>query len=347
MKEIFENINKKTKLHPTFELLNNFKALNPAKKMINEIANKMIDKDGNFVQQFQTTGFNARLWEMFIYKFLEENNFEIIYKYDRPDFQIVKDKIEFFIEASLSNEKDDDKYSKQYLHQVLKSKNLEIQKELIEYYVMRMGSVLFSKLNKKYWELEWVKDKPLVLAITPSHNYLADFLPDAKIIEYLYGLAHKTEIVNDEVNIISVDKIESHKYGVKEIPSNFFAQENTENISAVIFTNNGNLHKFNRMGYQLGLSEEQLIMERAGASYDPDPKSVMGTEFNYSVTPGELRENWSESVSVFHNPNAIYPLNKDLFKNVRQLWLNDERRFDGFMPDFFVYHSLTISGCIE
>lgn len=165
------------------------------------------------------------------------------------------------------------------------------------------GASFFSKLNKKYWELQWVKGKSLVFAISPFHNYLAKFLPHSKIIEYLYGFKHNTEITEKGLELKNVEAVEEHKHGVKEIPSNFFSQENVENISAVIFTNNSDLHKFNRIGQELELSTEKIIMVRSGLAYNPDPNSTH-TEFTHNIIPGKVQEDWNESVTMFHNPKC-------------------------------------------
>ncbi len=347
MKDIFVSKIKEENLHPLFKILRDHKPMEPAKLMIEEITSEMEEQDGNFIQQFQTTGFLPRIWEIYLFKFLQENGFNFIEEKNRPDFHIEKNGKEFFIEASLSNEVEDDKFSRKDIEKAIKNKDEKIEKDLIDHYIIRMGSVLYSKLCKKYWELDWVQGKPLVLAITPAHNYLANFLPDAKIIEYLYGLSHKGELnENGELVLKSIEKVDSHSFGKKEIPSNFFSLPDTENISAVIFTNNSDLHKFNRMGYQSGLSDKCIIMERAGLAFDWTPNSP-GKEFGQSIKPGVIKENWNESVTIFHNPNALNPLDMDLFENIRQVYINEEGKFDGPMPEFFVFHSKTLPVLVE
>ena len=187
MKDIYTLIVKEDKINAKFKLLAEGNLFEPAKNIIANITSVMPDKDGNFIQQFQSEGFDARLWEIYLYIFLKENDFSFLNDVDRPDFHVKKKGLELFIEASLSAEKDQDIFSKEFIQESIAKKDLAVQQQLIDYYIMRMGSVLFSKLNIKYWELDWVKGKPLVIAITPSHNYIASFLPDAKIIEYLLG----------------------------------------------------------------------------------------------------------------------------------------------------------------
>jgi hypothetical protein len=327
-------------------LVDESKGFRPAKQIIEEIASEFEDKDGNFIQQFQTTGFDSRLWELFLFSLFNENGFEILNDYDRPDFHLKKSETELFVEASISNEKTDDIYTEEFIKEAIELKDINIQNELTDYYTIRLGSVLYSKLNKKYWELNWVKGKPLILAITPFHNYIADFLPDSKIIEYLYGIAYKTEIKESRLELKEIKKLDTHRYKKKEIPSNFFNQENVENISAVIFTNNCNVHKFNRMGFQKGYGDNDIIIVRSGLAFDSTPGST-GKKFDTIVKQGEVNEDWKESVSIFHNPNAIHKIDKELFHGMRQLWLNNEGKFDGEIPNFFVYNSLTISGINE
>ena len=142
-----------------------------------------------------------------------------------------------------------------------------------------------------------------------------------------------------------IKKTKSHRHKTKanEIPSYFFNQENVENISAVIFTNNCDLHKFNRMGFQSSNEYENINIVRSGVAYDSNPKSSC-KEFDHILKAGKVTEEWKESVSIFHNPNAIHKIDKDLFSGYRQLWQNEKG--DGFIeyiPDFFVYNSLTIA----
>jgi len=340
MKDIFKIIVSPEKLNKKFKLLLESDLFDPAKNIIKNIADLMNDKDGNFIEQFQSDGFDARLWELYLYVFFKENDFEFIDDVDRPDFHIRRDNLDMFVEASLSSEKKDDIFSKEFIQESMAKKDLAVQTQLIEYYIMRMGSVLFSKLNKKYWELDWVKGKPLIFAIAPSHNFLANFLPDAKIIEYLYGIKKIVRVTDTGIEHVKDEIVTEHRFNEKVIPANFFSQPHTENISAVIFTNNSDIHKFNRMGFQANLTSKNLGMFRSGYKYDETP-GAPAQEFSYYVIPKQGIENWCESTSIFHNPNAKIKIDKSIFKHVRQFWLEENNKFGGIMTNDFVYHSIT------
>ena len=340
MKDIYKQIVSNEKLNEKFKLLTQSKLFDPAKNIIGNICNLMTDKDGNFVQQFQSDGFDARLWEIYLFILFQEIGFTQSNKYDRPDFHLMKVGIEIFVEASLSAEKKDDIYSKEFIDEAKAKNDLLVQQQLIDYYIIRLGSVLFSKLNKEYWKLEWVKEKPLILAITPAHNYLAQFLPDAKLIEYLYGIRQRINITENGIENFGGEQVDEFRLNEKIIPANFFAQPLSENISGILFTNNADLHKFNRMAYQSALSKEELIIVRAGAKHNQE-LGTNATEFTYQVKPDQGIENWCESVTLFHNPNAIHKIDKSTFNYIRQVWLESDKTFNGMMPNEFVFHSIT------
>jgi hypothetical protein len=59
--KIFETDIPREKQHPFFIHLNNDDSYIPAKKIINNIMPYFTDIDGNFIEQFQTTGFDSRI----------------------------------------------------------------------------------------------------------------------------------------------------------------------------------------------------------------------------------------------------------------------------------------------
>ena len=60
------------RLNPTFAKLVNDEGYSPAKGVIEAMMFYFEDPDGNFVEQFQSTAFNARLWELYLFALLAE-----------------------------------------------------------------------------------------------------------------------------------------------------------------------------------------------------------------------------------------------------------------------------------
>jgi hypothetical protein len=117
-----------------------------------------------------------------------------------------------------------------------------------------------------------------------------------------------------------------HREGEKVIPSGFFLQPETEHVSAVLFGNTGTFPKFGRMALQSGLDAEHVRMFRVGFSYRHDPNASEPLLFGYEVAerPVELGpETWGEGLSMYHNPNALHPVDHALFPGIAHHWQED------------------------
>jgi hypothetical protein len=64
MIDLFKEIVVKEKQHNNFKLVLEGKGYEGARKLLNKVFNSTTAIDKNFIQQFQSTGFNARLWEL-------------------------------------------------------------------------------------------------------------------------------------------------------------------------------------------------------------------------------------------------------------------------------------------
>lgn len=337
--EIFKQKVTSEKLCDEYIKLSSLKGFSPAKGLINKIASNYTDLDGNFVEQFQSNGFYPRLWELFLNQLFEEESFENLNDNDRPDFHFSKDDYDFYLEASCSNSNASDIYTEEIIKDSLKKMDRRVEKKLIDYYTIKIGSVLFSKLSKKYWELDWVKGKPLVFGVLPSHNSLARFMPDYKITEYLYGIEYKPAGIIDNKIQYNKRKLETHSHENKTIRANFFSLPDTENISAILFSNTCDIQKFNRMGQQGDFFDPDIILFRQGLCFDIN--SEYPKDFRITVREDEHIETWAEGVTLFHNPNAKIPFKKGLFKNLREVWIDSEGKFDGTSPAFHPYMSVS------
>ena len=89
-RHLFAPVVPEERLNPLFRALIEQEGFSPALGIIKEMAYHFQDPDGNFVQQFQTDGFDARIWELYLYAFLTENEFVIDRDYNAPDFTAVK-----------------------------------------------------------------------------------------------------------------------------------------------------------------------------------------------------------------------------------------------------------------
>ena len=308
-KMLFESCVPEEKLHPSFLQMLSFSTSEPARWMMERTFESYRDVDGNFIQQFQTTGFNARFFELYLFAYLTKSGFEVEQR-GAPDFLATKDGVTIAIEATTTNPS-----TSGPLVDGFKSRDELNEKELLDYikneFPIRLGSALFSKLNKRYWELDRCKGKPIVIAIEAFHDEESLELADSALARYLYDIDQSAEFSDAEGLDISTRKVKGHSARGKEIPSGFFFQEGAENISAVIFSNSGTHAKFNRMGYQHGIGNDHLHMGRVGFCANPDPSAMDPSYFSYDMDEPPFVETWGQGLSVFHNPKCKFPLPPD------------------------------------
>jgi hypothetical protein len=308
-----------SKQHEYFKVLATEKRMEAARNLIVEAVYSYVDVDGNYIKEFQTHGFDSRIWELFLYIFLYDAGFEFNQDYNAPDYLVSYYGKKFCIEAVTVNpsknpERPDPSPPKN---------EAEVQLLCDDYLPIKFGSSLFSKMKKKYWEKPQVQGKPLIIAIHDYHMPGSMTWSRNSLVEYLYGLRVRALEVNGE-KLVTVEVIESHSWKGKTIPSNFFRTENAENISAVLFTNTATLTKFNRMGKLAGLGGESIKMVRTGVRLHPDPKSLEPEPFAADVDDPNYEESWSESVIMYHNPNALHPVDINCFSTINHMWLDEE-----------------------
>jgi len=84
--DLFTPVVPTRKLHPNFVEVTTRPHLTPALEIMREMSKVFNDQDGNFVKDFQTTGFNARIWELYLFATLVEQGWALDRSHDRPDF---------------------------------------------------------------------------------------------------------------------------------------------------------------------------------------------------------------------------------------------------------------------
>jgi len=90
-------------LHPGFRTLIDEPGYEPARQMIRDVFSSYVDRDGNFIQQFQTTGFDQRIWELFLYAALKDIGCSFNWFFGAPDFLVTYCGVELAVEATTAN----------------------------------------------------------------------------------------------------------------------------------------------------------------------------------------------------------------------------------------------------
>jgi hypothetical protein len=276
--------------------------------MMRKVAEDFGDPDGNFVEQFQTRGFDSRTFELFLFAMFRESGHSIDRTYEQPDFGLRKDGIEAWVEAVTANPAPGPDIIPYQTMPKLRSEE-ELQQYHAHDLAIRLGSSLYSKLKKEYWNLSHVAGKPLILAIQDFHEEGSLTNTSSSLAHYLFGIDGKWHHDGEGRLVIDNEPVLEHRSGSKVIPSGFFAQPNAENVSAVLFCNTGTVPKFNRMGHQGPYRDPMLRMLRWGSCFRHDPNATLPEGFLYEVgNPDAGHETWREGTVLIHNPCAIYKL---------------------------------------
>jgi hypothetical protein len=336
-----------SKLHPYFKELAERPGRAPARAVVREIGPWLAPFDPHFVQEFQFSQFDQRLWELYLWATFRELGFDIE-QLEAPDFVCKAPGIAFTVEATTVAPSTSGVLAEHPDPQTPE----EMKAFLADYMPMKFGSALTSKLNKKdaqgrhYWEREETKDKPFVLAIADFHKRAERDQPGSMTFThsalwpYLYGQRVEWEMKDGILNVKAF-KNSSHKFGEKIVPSGFFDQPGAENVSAVLFSNAGTLAKFDRMGVVAGFAAPDHKYFRTGFCFNPDPNATSGIPFSEDVSDPSYIEGWSDELQIFHNPNAKIPLSHEWLTGLAQFYFADDDQYS-LIPDHHVWASMTM-----
>jgi len=318
-----------------FRLLAESEGYSPAFEIVREMLNFYEDPDGNFIEQFQSTGFDARLWELYLFGVFTELGFLIDRTHNAPDFACDHFGEKTYVEAVILGETQG-----QADNPV--PENVEQVRELQHGYIAhRFANGLTAKLEKRYWRLEHVKDHPLVLAIADFSSPASMLWTHNALPMFLYGYEYDWRKDDQGKLVIIPKRIEKHVYKNRELPSGFFFWDDAENISAILFSNSGTISKFNRIGKIAGFGSPRVRMVRMGACQRHDPNSEVPDQFSFEVHAPNYQEAWSESVSIFHNPRARFPIDPEHFPGATHHFLEPDGMTRTFMSDFHQFWSTT------
>lgn len=337
--DVFKDIKKPKQEHPHFTILNNEIKYSPAKEAIKEISYHYKDIDGNFIDQFQSkNGFDARLWELYLYCFFREQCFYFHRNHEAPDYIVEKEESKIAIEAVIVSRK-----NKEFGPKKLKTSE-EMTKQLENEIPLMVSNAIYDKVKKRYWEKDHVKGMPFALAVADFHDNGSMVWTYEAFLTVLYGLRPKREFNADGKPSQVIEKVASFiKNNGTEIPAGLFFQKEYENISAIIYNPTATISKFNRVGTQAGLgnSNNQLIW--TVAMHDHNPNALIPKISHLLVCEG-FSEPWSAGATIFHNPNAINPIDPYIFEDQVAHYFFKEEKLNTYIPNLHPYFGFVYYG---
>lgn len=332
-------------VHPDFKALADEHGFLPARRIIEPMMRWYDDADGNFIEQFQTTGFDQRVWELYLFAAFTEIGYVLDRRHPIPDYMLEGPYGDIAVEAVTVAPSQGGALG------TPPSRNTpEGRRNLLRQYMpIKFGSALFSKLKKRYWEQPKVAGKALVFAIEDFSSPDSMIYTRSSLLFYLYGYAWDHH--RDEAGklVVTPVRLTEHRWNDKVIPSAFFDQPDAEHVSAVLFSNSGTIAKFNRMGVLAGFCPDDVVLVRRGMLPDPRSNASHPIPFQAIVNDPEYEEFWSEGLEVFHNPRAAIPMHPGALPGARHHFFRPNGRLATDDPhlvplssDTFIFTPMTV-----
>lgn len=341
--DLFEPLVPEDRTSPEFRYLRDSLNQSAARGILRVLQPWIVDLDGNLVKDFQSTGYSARVWEIYLRFAFAEMNLVVSNDHDVPDFELVRGDRRVFVEATTVNASGGGRGAG-LRRGAPPPRPDDIMRHLEEAMPLRFGSPLHSKMSKRYWDMDHVKDYPFVLAIADFHDAASMTWSHSALPIYLYG--RSAEMVTSPAGErVGVEKIVSGFARKTETLKPFFEQKGAEKVSAVLSSNAGTVSKFNRLGARAGFGDRYVALYRSGARHMPGPDAYEPLPFSEDVEAGTSEEGWADELVMFHNPKAEVPLDPDLFPGIAHYHLvNGEAVWFG-PPGRILYSStITIDG---
>lgn len=327
------------KLNRDFAIISSLEGYSPAVELMKPLMRWYEDADGNFVEQFQTTGFDSRLWELYLFAVLVEAGYVFDKAMAMPDFCARNALGELCVEATTVNPSRTP--AGDLVPPPPQDTHEQIEVFQRQYMPIRYAGPLTAKLDKKYWEKEHVKGRPFVLAVQDFHAPMSMLTSRTALPIYLYGQEWNWEKLDDGKLVITPKKVEQHVWGTKTVKSGFFNFPGSENISAVVANASATISKFNRMGVLADFGSKRVRLVRRGTAANPDPNSEMPAVFVHDVNSADYRETWIEGMDVFHNPNAAIPLHPAALPGAAHHRLRGDGQLESQLPAWQPFGSTT------
>lgn len=265
------------------------------------------DRDGKFVQEFQTT-FSSSFWELYLHAALKELNFAVDYRHARPDF-VVTSPHDFCIEAVSAQPVGGKPLDPGQTDEALAL--LGDLNQLNRRAMVRLANSIHSKVKRyreSYSTLAHVRRKPFVLAVaafdSPAFFALSTRPMEALLYNYYvdeeaFLAGERERLEGDYLAAVAKDNGAPIELGLFESPA--FAE-----VSAVVWNPCATWGKVRTMS---PLSEGERVVVKS-VRFNPNdivPHQTVETKPDTS-------EALLDGLFVFHNPFATHPLDPSVFR---------------------------------
>jgi hypothetical protein len=224
------------RLHKLFHMMRGSQYL-PERRVLEEWAEGFKDRDGKFVNEFQTT-FESSMWELYLNAYLKELGAILDFSHHAPDF-VVDGPTKFCVEATIAAPAQGGApaigYDARDIPEDFGAFNAQA--------AIRIANSISSKVKKyraSYSKLPHVHDRPFVIAIAAFDRPFAHFAVNRPIMAALYGIHYDEQAAialgPDATKIPQIPVDAAIKSNGADVPLGFFLDDSNSEISAVIYS---------------------------------------------------------------------------------------------------------------
>jgi len=271
------------------------------------------DRDGKFVEEFQTT-FNSCFWELYLFAILKRYNLAVDWNLSSPDFVIRTPNANFCIEATTANaaEKKPNEWDRVLTPETVAAMDLDA---LNHEAIIRLSNALHAKHRaylSTYSKMPQVQGQPFVTAIAPFEQPFFNMQYDRPIraLLYDYYVDEKTYLANPTMYpqgppVRRLGHV--FKDNGAPIPLGLFNGDAMKEISAVIFSCTATWGKVRALcAAQNAAAIYFDVLRSDGPNGEPIPSRSPKSGY---------RETLEDGLQVFHNPYAVFSLDPAILRS--------------------------------
>jgi hypothetical protein len=339
---LFQEMRRKEECHAIFNLLCDPRFI-AEKRVIEKWAEGFHDRDGKFVNEFQTT-FESSMWELYIHAYLREIGIAANFTHHAPDF-VIDSPTKFCIEATIASSAAGGASPIGYDPHELPKDFGFFNKEA----TIRISNSLSSKIKKyrsSYIKFPHACEKPFVIALASYDRPYSHFASNRPIMAALDGIYHDEEAaiamggmegMIDQIPQYPVDA--AIKDNGSPVPLGIFVDDSHSEVSAVIFSCLATWGKIRALA-------DNPDARSFYQTLHPNPNGLM--PIMHATQKRDYHEHLLDGLHIFHNPFAKNPLSPHVLKHDRlaQYFVDQYGVMDIDAPDDFLLMRM-ISSLVE
>jgi len=299
----------------------------PERAVLENWAQGFVDRDGKFVQEFQTT-FESSLWELYLNAAVREWGFEIDRTHASPDF-VVTEPVPFSLEATIARPPQSGKPPINWDVSDIPREFGLFNSEA----TLRITNSLSAKLQRyreHYSQLPHVADRPFVIGLATYDRPLAHFAAARPILAALYGLYHDEAMTPPDADKVVSYKVEAvTKSQCVDVPLGLFCDDSYEEASAVIHSSLVTWGKLRALADDPEALTVFMTLHPQEGTLEPEVRRTRKADYSEHLLDG---------LWVLHNPHAKHPLPHGLLAHPRltECWIEPDGELIMHGPDDFL-----------